>query len=572
MRRVAAGEIQAELLEEGPERLELFRRRPLVHAVQRRVFSALQKSGSADVGRQHAFLDQAVRVVALRLHDVLDLALLIEQHLRFGGLEIDGAALLPRLGQDVIQRIQVLQMRQQMRRHRLALYRLQAERGGHAVVGEARLRAHHRGIEAIGPDLALRIHAHLAHHAQAIHLRIERAQAVGELLRQHRDDAARKIHRIAALARGGVQHIAGAHIVAHIGDRHPQAEILALAFAVHGIVEIPRRLAVDGHQRQRAQVLPPLDVVRTHSVGQLFREARHRAREFIRQLVLAQRNLNFHAGVGVVAEHFDDAPCGLRVLVRLGHDFHRHHLAGRSPHVRAGGNQNVLADAPVLGGDEGNAVRFVQAPDQARIGARDDFHDGAFRAPAPVDAARARHDAVAMQHLAHLLLGEEHVGPAVVWHEKAVTVRMPFDATRNQIELTRHQDRVLAVAHDLTFALHRAQAPAEAVHLGGLEMQQMAQVFLLHRNAFPGQRLEYQFAARQWIVIALGFARIVRIARPARRRIGFGTRGACRGCIRRARSARFRRLRGESVRSASGARVRIARDARNGVTSGRFLR
>ena len=271
MRRLAAGEIQAELLEKNPQRLQLLRRRPFVYAVQRRVLAALQEIGSADVGREHAFLDQPVRVVALRRHDVLDLALLIEQHLRLDGLEIDGAALRARLGENVIQRVQILQMRHEMRRHRRADRSLQAERGRHPVVGEARLRAHHRGIEAVGPDLALRVHAHFAHHAQAVHVRIERTQAVGELLRQHRNHAAREIHRIAALARSRVQRIARAHIMAHVGDRHPQAEPLALALAVHSIVEILRRLAVYGHQRQRAQILPPLGIARAHLVGQLFR-------------------------------------------------------------------------------------------------------------------------------------------------------------------------------------------------------------------------------------------------------------------------------------------------------------
>jgi hypothetical protein len=103
---------------------------------------------------------------------------------------------------------------------------------------------------------------------------------------------------------------------------------------------------------------------------------------------------------------------------------------------------------------------------------------------------------------------------------------MPFDATRNEIELTRHQDRVAAIAHDLAFALHRAQPPAETVRLGRLDTQQMAQGFLLHRDTFLGQGVEYQLTARQRIGVALGFAFIVRIARSARRCIAPGVRGA----------------------------------------------
>src|SRR5487761_2638643 len=102
---------------------------------------------------------------------------------------------------------------------------------------------------------------------------------------------------------------------------------------------------------------------------------------------------------------------------------------------------------------------------------------------------------------------------AFVGHEKAVAVGMTLDATRDQIELARNQDRILAVAHDLAFALHCAQAPAETVDLVRLQTQQTTQALLLHRDPFLGEGLEYQFTARQRMFVALRFARVVRIAR-----------------------------------------------------------
>src|SRR3972149_6160183 len=83
------------------------------------------------------------------------------------------------------------------------------------------------------------------------------------------------------------------------------------------------------------------------------------------------------------------------------------------------------------------------------------------------------------------------------------------------------------------FALHRAQPPAEAVDLGRLDMQQLAQGFLVHRYAFLGQGVEYQFAAGQRIFVALGFARKMRIVRAAR---GGAAAGAHFRMARRARN------------------------------------
>ena len=128
VRIVAAAQVQAELAEEVAQLLQLFRRRALVDAVQAGCLWLVQEIGSADVGRQHAFLDQAVRVVARDRDDVLDLALFVEHHLGFGGLEVDRAALLARLVQRLVQLVQVLQVRQQPAACRLAASPAAAER------------------------------------------------------------------------------------------------------------------------------------------------------------------------------------------------------------------------------------------------------------------------------------------------------------------------------------------------------------------------------------------------------------------------------------------------------------
>ena len=53
-----------------------------------------QEISRAHIGCKHAFLDQAVRVVAGGWNDVFNLAAVSEQHHRFCGVEIDGATLV----------------------------------------------------------------------------------------------------------------------------------------------------------------------------------------------------------------------------------------------------------------------------------------------------------------------------------------------------------------------------------------------------------------------------------------------------------------------------------------------
>ena len=82
-----------------------------MHPVQPRDVQFLQEARGGHVGAQHAFLDDLVRIVAGSRQDLGDLAVFAEQHARFGGLEIDGAATLAGLGQRLVQLVQVLQMR-----------------------------------------------------------------------------------------------------------------------------------------------------------------------------------------------------------------------------------------------------------------------------------------------------------------------------------------------------------------------------------------------------------------------------------------------------------------------------
>ena len=359
--------------------------------------------------------------------------------LRLGGLEVHRAARAAVFEQRAVHLVQMDQVRHQFTAPlRLGAARV-AEDRRHLGVGEARLRADHRRVELVGGDRAVAIDHHVAHHRQPVLFGVERAQPVGQFLRQHRDHAARKVHRGGTLVRVVVDRLAGLHVVADVGDRHHQAptrvRVLAapqrLRLAIHRIVEVACILAVDGDQRHVAQVdaLPPVD--RAHVVWQRGGLRQRLGREAVRHFVLAHRDLDLHARVVDLAEHLDHAAHRLREHRRRLGQFHRHHLSGGGRGRGVLRDQDVLAVAPVLWRHQPHAVFVQQAADDRGLAPLDDVEHVPFGAALAVVAHDAHLHAVAVQHRMHLLLRQVDVGLAVVALHKAVAVAVTDDGAAN---------------------------------------------------------------------------------------------------------------------------------------------
>ena len=364
-------------------------------------------------------------------------------------------------------------------------------------VGEAGARVHHRGIEAVLADLALGGDFHLADHAQPVDVGLERAELVGQRLRQHRYHAPREVDRRPALARVAVERVAVADVVRDVGDGDQQPVAAALALAVDGVVEVARGLAVDGDQRQRGQVDAVAAVRVADFARQLAGGLARGERELVRQVVLAQRDLDLHPRVGVAAQHLDDAGDGLALRRRLLDDLDDDDVAGLRLAAVAGGHQQVLVDAPVLGDDEADAVLLVQPADDAAVGALQHVDDLALGAAAAVDAGPAHRRAVAVQRLVQLARAEEDVGAAVLGNEEAVAVRMALDDAGDEVELGDDAELALAVDQQLAVALHRGEAPVERLEGAPVDGEVAGEV--LRRQRYPRllQRLEDRHAGGQ---------------------------------------------------------------------------
>ena len=387
--------------------------------------------GRADVGGEHRLLDQLVRLGARARNDLLDPAVVVADDLGLGGLEVDRTAARPLLQERAVDLVQVQQVGHQVQ----TALRLRAARVGkdrrHLGVGEARMRADHRRIELVRVDLAGGGDQHVGDHRQAFDVRVQRAQPVGELLRQHRDHAARKVDRGRALVGVGVERLAGLDVVADVGDRDDQAPAVVRLdaadlrrLAVDGVVEVARVLAVDRHQCHVGQVDAVLAVGRPDPLRQRGGLRQRLGGEQVRHLVLAHRDLDLHAGIVDLAEHLGDAADRLRVHRRRLGQFDRDHLAGGGVGDRVLRNEDVLAVALVFGRHQPDAALVQQPADDRRALALQDLEHAPFGAALAVVADDARLDPVAMQDRAHFLRRQIEVRAAVGADDEAVAVAM----------------------------------------------------------------------------------------------------------------------------------------------------
>ena len=165
-------------LEVIAKNLDFFGRGALMNAEQTRVLALGNEVCAADIGRQHGLFNQLVRIVAGARHNFLYAPAFITNNLRLHRLKINRTPTHPRLEQGLVNIVQI----QQIVHPGFAFDRLRAARvgqnGGHLVVSKARMAEHHGGVKLVGRYLAVFAHHHVAHHAQALDFRVQRAQTI----------------------------------------------------------------------------------------------------------------------------------------------------------------------------------------------------------------------------------------------------------------------------------------------------------------------------------------------------------------------------------------------------------
>ena len=433
LRIVGDAEANANGLQVATQHILLFGSGAFVHAVQAGMLALRNEVGTADIRGQHGLFDQTMRFVAGTRHDLFDASRVIANDLRLGGLEVDRTTHTALLEQRPVHVVQVQQIGHAILAPDCFRPARVAQDGGHFGVREARVAEHHRRIELVGVDFASGTHEHVADHAQALDFGVQRTQAVRQFLGQHRDDAAWKVDAGSTVIGVDVDARTRLDIGTHIGNRYKQPPSLATAdfcrLAVNRIVEVTCVFTVDGDERNIGQV-DAMKLVRCDDlVWQGARLGQASFGKFVRHAIFAYSDLDLHAGIVDLAQHFLDAAHRLSEQCRRFRQLHHDHLAGLGRASRALWNQHILTVALVLRRYQPDAAFVKQPADDRLLGALDDFNHPPLWTTAPVLAHHACLDTVFMKHRTHLVRGQKDVAFAVIALHKTVSIAMSLNGS-----------------------------------------------------------------------------------------------------------------------------------------------
>ena len=154
----------------------------------------------------------------------------------------------------------------------------------------------------------------------------------------------------------------------------------------------------------------------------------------MRHAVLANSNVDFHAWVVNLAQHFFDASNRLTKQSGWLRQFNHHHLPRFTCANAYFGNQNVLAIALVFRGHNPNAAFIEQAADDGLSGTLQNFNDTTFRSAFSVLSDDANFDTVFVQHGTHFVGRQENIAITIVTNEKAMSIAVALHTAFDLIE------------------------------------------------------------------------------------------------------------------------------------------
>ena len=211
--------------------------------------------------------------------------------------------------------------------------------------------------------------------------------------------------------------------MADIGNGHNQSPaFLRNDLRIDGIIEVPCVLAINGHERQIAQVDAVFHISSSNRLGQSLSQSLSRARKTMRHIKLANRNLNLHARVVDRAQSLDHTAHWRRVAGGRFNDLHHHHLAGLGTTGVGCADQDIVFNALVFGGHQENAALLDQAPHNIAGIVLDHLLNGCLGTASAIGADHLRPNAIAMHGLEHLAGGDKDIVPAGVGANKTKAI------------------------------------------------------------------------------------------------------------------------------------------------------
>ena len=306
----SAREFETEGAERRTQIGEPICRRRIVHAIQALGLVLTDEVCGAHIGRKHALLNQTMRIVVVAFADGHDLLRLrIRYDFGFGRRKVRSSAATSGLKQRLKECVEIVDVGEVASAHQKVLH-VAVERVPDTRIGKTRLGPNQCRIELICRHLALLRNDHVADKRTAIYSRIERTQAVTELLGQHRHHARREVHARATLLCIGVKRTFGRDVMTYVGNGDQKAPT---AFAVierrtpYRIVKVAGIFAVDRHETNISKINSLLDfLVAFDRIGQRLSLRLGLLGKFARNAEASKRHVDFALRGVDGADHASD--------------------------------------------------------------------------------------------------------------------------------------------------------------------------------------------------------------------------------------------------------------------------
>src|SRR5260221_14126071 len=177
--------------------------------------------------------------------------------------------------------------------------------------------ADHSSAKLLPDDVATMIDLEQHRKHQPVDSGFQGTDLSGKLERKHRHRAIRKIHAGAAQESLVIDRCAGRHVMADVGDVDMK-RIVAAGDAIppYGIVEIASRFPIDGNDVHVAKILTACKLVEPDDVRITLRLLQNFRRKMMRDMMLADDDLDVHAEIVRMSQDFDHPPHSMLAIFR----------------------------------------------------------------------------------------------------------------------------------------------------------------------------------------------------------------------------------------------------------------
>lgn len=315
---------------------------------------------------------------------------------------------------------------------------------------------------------------------EPVHAGEEGAEAVGEFLREHRDDLVDQIDAVATAAGFSVEGTSGLDVVGDIGDVDADFPFTATEGPyVDGVIEVFGGVRVDGEDKFVAEV-------ETSGVGggvmgmtlgvegEVGNFSQGFGGEAGRKLVLADDGEDIDVGIAGPSEALDDSALGIEVgcvpAVEADDDFVTEGGLGAEGGGAGGGDVDALLQAEVVGDDVVEAAGFLKCADEGGAAALKDADDLGVDAVAEPSGGRgdaAGDDEVLVQGGACFAGRDDGVLAAFFIEDEGEALGVEADDASDEVGVSGKDIAVAANPDDGAIAFHCRQRGIKFFTAGG---------------------------------------------------------------------------------------------------------